>query len=255
MVGIATWCRGHGGLQSNYQTYGLGPTESEAIPQIINTISQTEEMISETHCSVAKKAYGFWQHSSITGTSDYLNRKGVGSYGIRFRQSEQYGNTAVIPMYNSDGRLWNYQLLNADGSKRDAKGGRTNGLFHSLRPLLNKQPIGIAESYVTSATCMELTDIPVVCAFSCHNLKSVAMAIRQLYPNSSLIIFADNDRHLNQNQGLLKAQEACDSIKTRIIMSAPDFGDLEPSKEASDWNDLVRLKGTDFAKLQISLVK
>ncbi len=35
-------------------------------------------------------------------------------------------------------------------------------------------------------------------------------------------------------------------------MAKPDFGDLEPSKDASDWNDLVRLKGENEARDQIS---
>jgi hypothetical protein len=34
-------------------------------------------------------------------------------------------------------------------------------------------------------------------------------------------------------------------------MVAPDLGDLRPSKETSDWNDLVRLKGKEFARDQI----
>ena len=38
-----------------------------------------------------------------------------------------------------------------------------------------------------------------------------------------------------------------------ISLLIPDFGNLEPSKEASDWNDLVRLKGKDEARQQISL--
>jgi hypothetical protein len=38
-----------------------------------------------------------------------------------------------------------------------------------------------------------------------------------------------------------------------FFFSLPDFGDCEPSKEASDWNDLVRLKGADIARDQIMM--
>jgi len=34
-------------------------------------------------------------------------------------------------------------------------------------------------------------------------------------------------------------------------MANPDFGDLEPSKDVSDWKDLMWLKGFQFAKEQI----
>jgi phage/plasmid primase-like uncharacterized protein len=254
-VGIATWCRGLAGLQTSYQTYGLGPAEGESAPKVEVHSSQTKESISEMHCSVAKKAYGFWQHSSVTGSSDYLGRKSVGSYGIRFRQSDQYGNVAVIPMYDSDGKLWSYQLLNLDGKKRHPKDARTKGLFYKLKEPVNGKPIGIAESYVTAATCMELSDIPMVCAFSSSNLFDITKLMLSLHPASPIIIFGDNDRHLeksgNQNVGRLKAQEAQNLSKNRIILAIPDFYNLEPSKEASDWNDLVRLKGKEFARNQI----
>jgi len=52
----------------------------------------------------AKKAYGFWMHSNATGTSDYLDSKKVGYYGIRFRNNK-YGKVAVVPMYDIDSRL------------------------------------------------------------------------------------------------------------------------------------------------------
>lgn len=34
---------------------------------------------------------------------------------------------------------------------------------------------------------------------------------------------------------------------------APEFGDIEPSKSASDWNDLAYLKGKDIAKSQLAM--
>lgn len=34
-------------------------------------------------------------------------------------------------------------------------------------------------------------------------------------------------------------------------MVEPEFGNCEASKAANDWNDLVRLKGFEFAKAQI----
>ena len=74
-----------------------------------------------------------------------------------------------------------------------------------------------------------------------------------MFSDSPLIIF---DRHLEsngQNVGILKAQEARKINQGMISLFIPDFGNLEPSKEANDWNDLVRLKGKDEARQQISL--
>ncbi|CDZ80201.1 DNA primase TraC [Candidatus Rubidus massiliensis] len=119
-------------------------------------------------------------------------------------------------MYDIDGWLWNYQLLNPDGSKRDHKGGRIEGLFHSLGSLSDNLHVGVAESYVTAATCMENTGITCICCFGCNNIKNVISALANRYTKMQFTIFADNDRHLSQNQGALKAQEAREIYPGRV---------------------------------------
>ncbi len=248
-VGIGTWWRGIGGESGSFQTYGLPPTgDSVRLAPIVsksnaNNFNQDE--------SSAKRAYGFWINSSPHGESDYLKRKGVGHYGIRFRSSEKYGNVAVVPMFDADGKLWSYQLLNSNGFKPYQENSCTKGLLHFLRKPKGDDVIGIAESYVTAATCLELANIPMACAFSSSNIKAVVLSLRKRYHKNRLIIFADNDRHLNSNVGLLKAQEAQKSCDGYVGLSVPDFGDSMPSKEASDWNDLARLYGRDVAMRQI----
>lgn len=255
LFGIKTSFRGLNG-SGKYSTYGLWPNENEKLLKCPNLNNAFESKAFDgLHKQAALKAYGFWNHSNTQGKSEYLDRKGVGYYGIRFRQSEQYGNVAIVPMFDEIGKLWSYQILNPDGTKRHPKDARTQGLFHKLRELENGKPIGIAESYVTSATCMELSGISVVCAFSSENLITVTKNMLSLFPTSPIIIFADNDRHLEEkgmaNKGVLKAQEAKKINETRVMLSVPNFDDCEPSKEASDWNDLFKLKGFSFAKAQI----
>lgn len=253
LLGLATWCRCLDGERRNFQTYGHGPNGDEYVRLESPEHKSTSQDLA-VYEEVARKAYGFWQHSSTTGESDYLKRKGVGAYGIRFRYTEQYGNAAVVPMRDIDGRLWSYQLLNADGSKHNAKGGRVSGLSHSLQPIINRKPFGIAESYVTAATCMEITGIPAICAFSSHNLKEVARAWSLKCPDSPIIIFADNDRHLASNKGLDYAREAAVAIGDRAIVTVPDFGDRTPSRDESDWNDLVRIAGKEVTLKQLNKI-
>lgn len=255
LLGLNTSFRGPNGVGS-YKTYGLGPDDGSIILPIIPK-KNLEKATNELHEQAARKAYGFWKYSALSGSSDYLLRKGVGSYGIRFRPSEQYGNVAVVPMHDKHGKLWSYQLLNPDGTKRHPKDSRTEGLFHKLKEPVNGEPIGISESYVTAATCHELIKFPTICAFSCENLAAVTKTILFLFPASLIILFADNDSHLIQqgktNKGILKAQEAKKLDEARIVLAVPNFDDLRPSKEASDWNDLVRLKGRDETKRQIAI--
>ncbi len=255
LYGLATWCRGSEGERASYQTYGEAPDGEPSFLQTLDSsaASRASEFSNTQHEEAARKAYGFWEHSLIDGESDYLKHKKVGYYGIRFRKTLQYGNVAVVPMYDRHSRIWNYQLLNPDGSKRDAKGARTTGLSFFLRPFLNGHIIGLAESYVTAATSMEISGVPCACCFGCNNLKEVAELFADEYPDSQLVIFADNDRHLESNQGVLKATEAQEALKGRVTVAVPDFGNIGPSKEAGDWNDLLLLKGKAEVEAQIGV--
>lgn len=252
LLGIGTWCRCPDGRQETFQTYGYGPTANEAHCLLLPSVPVQTPNFS-AYEDAARRAYGFWMHSETQGISDYLKRKGVGHHGIRFRNSEQYGNVAVVPMCDVDGRLWSYQLLNADGSKHNANGGRVSGLFHFLRPILNGFPFGIAESYVTAATCMEITGIPTVCAFSSNNIKDVARPISGKFPDSVVLLFADNDRHLETNVGIRCAEEAAEAVGGRATILFPDFGDRLPAKDESDWNDFFRAFGKEASVDRLSI--
>lgn len=244
---LSTWCRGSYG-EKIFSNYGLPQKEGEILP-IIEKPKVSLEVSSKNDEEGARKSADFWKFSSLYGISDYLKCKGVGAYGLRFR-GNKYGRVAVVPMVDEKGKLWSCQMLNPD-KKLFLKDTTTKGLFHCLAPLQNGTPFGIAESYVTAATCYELTGISTVCAFYSGNLVSVAEKLRLKYPDSSMIIFADNDRHLPKNEGVLKAQKACDAITGHKILAAPDFGGMESSKDSTDWNDLVRLRGCEVVKTQL----
>lgn len=250
LVGLGTWVRGPGGNQLKHSTYGLdGQLEGCELKPLVKKQKPEKEGISE---EVEKKAQFLWDRAKETGRSDYLERKGVGSYGIRFLEN-QYGRVGVVPARGGTDTLRSLQFLNPDGNKRFLDGSLWSGLFHKLSKPVNGQDIGIAESYVTAASCLELSGIPVVCAFNSGNLAAVAKEIRVRYSNSRIILFADNDRHLEKNVGVIAAKKAMALAGSNSILACPDFGDIPPFKDATDWNDLIRLKGIDEAKRQISI--
>jgi phage/plasmid primase-like uncharacterized protein len=254
-IGLITWCRGESGKEASFKTYGLPSDGSEIEVSYTSQQEIYQDGCEEYDEAIADKALTFWQNSSSVGSSCYLIRKGVGMHGIRFRASERYGNAAVVPMFDESGRLWSYQILNKDGSKRMMRGSCVKGLFHKLQDPIDGKSIGIAESYVTAATCLETSGIPTICCFSADNMPSVALSVRRLYPNSAIILFADNDRHLedggNDNKGVVMAKKAIAAVKENIHMIEPNFDDEKPSKEASDWNDLGRIKGWCEVRFQI----
>ncbi len=252
LLGVGTWYRGDG-RGARFQTSGLWPNSTDSQKQETNK-SYVQALDNKKHADVARRAYGYWVNASTSGVSDYLIDKNVGSYGIRFIDGS-YGRVALIPMRDESGKLWNCQFLNqqkpdVENNKVFITAGRVDGLFYCLIPLVNGKPFGIAESYVTAATCYELTGMPTVCAFSSGNLFAVATILRKKYPNSFIFICADNDWHLPTNTGVIKGEEAVAAVGNSTLI-VPDFGDIEPGKNRSDWNDLVRETTFSFTQDQI----
>jgi hypothetical protein len=246
MIGLMTWRRSAGGEVATYKTYGwpCNPIDrekysSDTPSQIVYQQIQGDNMPLDSDLD---KICTFWNLSSSCGISDYLRRKGVGSYRIRFRDN-LYGKVAIVPIVDIHEKLCGYQMLNSNGSKLFAKGTRLNGAFHALRTPTDDSPIGIAESYVTAATCLELTLMPMVTAFTSNNLEHVAIALQERYSKNPLVIFADNDAHLSQNKGLISALNALDRAKSGGLILTPKFRFGLSGPGYSDWNDLVRVSG------------
>jgi phage/plasmid primase-like uncharacterized protein len=237
MTGLITWCRGLNGQISTCKTYGLPPDGSESTS--CTAMVEKESVFYAASDAIQK----FWDLSLQYGESDYLKKKGVGAYRIRFRDN-QYGKVAVVPIRDVKNKLCSYQILNSNGSKAFAKGSRLSGFFHRLTELVDGSPIGIAESYVTAATCLEITGLPMVTAFTSGNLERVAVELRQEYLNSSLVIFADNDRHLVVNKGVCDAEKAYMRCNGAGAILIPNFYGYPRTREYSDWNDLVREIGS-----------
>jgi putative DNA primase/helicase len=239
MTGLMTWCRGRDGRVSQHKTYGYSFQSNEAETlQALTTLTQSILKEKEFEQDL-RRIRKFWNLSSPTGESNYLQRKGVKAHRIRFRENT-YGKVAVIPMRDVYGQLRGYQILNGNGSKVFAKRIRINGLFHALKDLIDNVPIGIAESYVTAATCFELLPMPIITAFTSENLEKTAEVLRESYPNSPLVIFADNDKHLSQNKGIVSAKRALKKAQGNGIILAPQFRGSLKGRGYSDWNDLVR---------------
>jgi phage/plasmid primase-like uncharacterized protein len=238
MVGLATWCRGGGGQIKTHKTYGQAFSGS-SISVVKNVPTEKLEEI--------RKAETFWQMSNEVGEAEYLLKKGVGFYGIRFRCTD-YGNIAVIPLRDINGKFLSYQLINPDGSKRFAKDVSIIGLLHMLQRPINGLTIGLAESYVTAASCFEVTGMAMVTAFSSDNLKSVGLALRKLFPQSPLIIFGDDDRHLQENKGRRAAFTTQGELGAGCKVVIPDFEGHPISRDFSDWNDYIRENGVKAAR-------
>jgi antirestriction protein ArdC/phage/plasmid primase-like uncharacterized protein/head-tail adaptor len=212
----------------------------------------------ESYKKAAKKAYGIFanlQDEATKENCEYLNKKEVGSYGVK---TDKYGNM-IIPVKDADGYLWGIQHVNL-GIKTFLKGAKKQGCMHVIDKTaqnlksIKSDNIIVAEGYATGASIYEATGKPVVIAFDSGNLKDVVTAVRNKHKQANIIIAADNDHSQEQsihgNVGVKKAKEA--AIGNDVKIAIPDFSDEEKEQGLTDFNDLCKKRGVEELKRQIS---
>lgn len=71
------------------------------------------------------------------------------------------------------------------------KNAKVDSLFHVIGSIVDGKSIGLTDSYETASACFDLSDSPVVCAFTKNNLKAVEKVLTLRYPNSSIVVLGD----------------------------------------------------------------
>ena len=150
----------------------------------------------------------------------------------------------LVPLRDQDGKLWSLQRIYPDGNKQFLKDGRSSGLMHTLgEPTPTRI---IAEGFSTGASIHEATGHCVHIAFNCHNLKSVAESIRKAYPDTDLVIAADDDWKTESNPGLTKGTDAARSVKAKLAI--PTWPENQRGEKDTDFNDLALSQGQAHVK-------
>lgn len=168
--------------------------------------------------AAALRAASIWEKLPKAGTSEYLRKKRVGAYGLRFSRG-----SVVVPVRNVAGDLTGLQFIAADGSKKFLMGTAKTGCFHRIGRLVPGAPLCIAEGYATAATIHQVMGWPVAVAFDAGNLSAVALALRSKYPQQKILICADNDRFTPGNPGVTKAREAARMVGA--VVAVPTFSE------------------------------
>lgn len=219
---------------------------------------EREAMWSENAKEAQKEIAAITNH----GASPYLLRKG-------FDSNNDYGSivdtsgTTFVPLCDEAGVLWNYQRIFAkrigDGpDKLFRKGCRKIGLFHALSGDRHSKTIYICEGFATAASiCLAVgsDEVAVICAFDSGNLEPVAKVIRDMAPQSHIVICADDDafnkdgtpRESKDNAGYVKSMEAAKACVGGLVL--PKFKSRQPGE--SDFNDLMLSEGIDEVKHQL----
>lgn len=159
----------------------------------------------------------------------YLKRKGIQAHGVRATGDGRL----IVPLFDAGGNLSSLQYIGSE--KRYHPGASTRGCSWTLGDL-DGGTIFVAEGFATAATIHEVSNRPVVIAYSANNLPEVARQLRERHGDQQdIVIVADNDA---SGVGRNKADEASAKYGARIVMP-PELGDANDYAQAG--GDLLAL--------------
>lgn len=183
-----------------------------------------------------------WKHGKeATNAHPYLKRKGVHAYGLRLLR-----DSLMVPLYDTTRAIHGMQFIGADGDKKFKVGTAKQGHYFPIGKPKEKTLL-VCEGYATGASLYEATGCGVAVAFDAGNLKPVAEALRQKYPDYRLIICADNDQWGDINTGVIKATEA--ALAVAGLLTIADIQDA--TDKPTDFNDLHQLEGIEAVRRQV----
>ncbi|MBS0454386.1 MAG: DUF927 domain-containing protein [Proteobacteria bacterium] len=193
--------------------------------------------------AAAQEAARIWGQATEGGTSEYLARKGVQGYGVRY-----LNGVVLVPVRNAAGELVNLQRIAQE--KRFLRGGRKSGCWHLIGNAEScSKVVIVCEGYATAASVHEATGYAVAVAFDAGNLKAVALALREKHPAARLLIAGDDDRATKErtgtNPGRSKASAAARAVGGVAVFPIGLFDG------GTDFNDLHFTVGVNAVRDQI----
>lgn len=229
--------------------------ESSAIPKLTDSErerlakehaakrAQAEKEAESVRKAAAKKAKSIFEKLLDSGASEYLDRKGVRAWGVRFSRG-----VIVIPVVDMAGDVHGLQFIQASGEKKFLTGTNKKGHFHVIGTIKDDKPILFAEGYATAASLYQATRFPVVVTFDAGNMPLVGKEFRTQYPESQLVFCGDDDASSATNAGRQYAEEAA-----RLVDGVTAFPpQLSDTVGKVDWNDFYLANGFEAVQTELN---
>ena len=216
----------------------LSQTEREALQQRQAAVKQQREAeFAQRQAAAAQKAQSELNVSALCSPEHpYLQRKGVPPLAD-VRQDRN--GMLLIPVKDASGNVQTLQRIAPDGEKRFLTGGKVHG-GHFVIQGKPEKPLAVCEGYATGASIHLACNCTVYVAFSANNLPAVAGIARSKFPDTPMLICADNDE-----AGRSKGQEAAQMAQARFILPAFTTG------TGTDFNDLHQGEGLQEVRRQV----
>ncbi len=191
----------------------------------------------------AKKAYDICRNSPVAELSHpHLKSKGIRKINSDMRMG--FSDSLIIPLFNINHEITSLQFTYPDGKKLFLSGGVKKGSFYPINRLTDKSKIFIGEGFATTSSLCSILEkndstYGFVASFDSGNILPVTKAIREKFPDVSIILGADNDCESDYNTGIDSARKVAREI-SNVRLLFPQWIDKQGSKidQSVDWNDI-----------------
>ncbi|PMO58745.1 hypothetical protein BCT07_10855 [Vibrio breoganii] len=206
------------------------------------------EQVTNGHGYLAKK-----QLKDVKGVA-YMPKISCRDFFMNESNNAHLHNVLLIPVFDENNSVQSLQAISPEGKKFFMSGGKMVGGRMTISG--NTDTVYLCEGYATGMSLHQLTNDTVVVAFNAANLKSIAPSLPELYPESTIIIAADND-HIKEKEGKgNKGLEVAKYLyeKHQLPYTFPPF---DSQSTGTDWNDYccVNTEEDALAALKDSLVE
>ncbi|NDK99403.1 toprim domain-containing protein [Photorhabdus bodei] len=184
---------------------------------------------------------------TVSGQSPYLTTKGLQYPNQRLLKE----GSLLLPLTTLDKKITGAQIIKPNGEKKLLSGSQKKGAFITLSELGEQSDtVIITEGYATALTVNQLCKGTVLAALDAGNLYPVAKAVREHWPDTKIILAADNDWHSSDeldknskpkvNIGKISAEKAALAVNGWVT--------LPPTEHKADWDDYRQNHGIEAAK-------
>ncbi|WP_422398999.1 AAA family ATPase [Xenorhabdus griffiniae] len=184
---------------------------------------------------------------TVAGQSPYLATKELQCSNQRLLED----GSLLLPLTTLNKKVTGAQIIKPNGEKKLLSGSQKKGAFIALSELEEQRDtVIITEGYATALTVNQLYKGTVLAALDAGNLLSVAKAVRERWPDTKIIIAADNDWHSpsdldkngkpKMNIGKISAEKAALAVNGWIA--------LPPTEHKADWDDYRQQYGIEAAQ-------